>query len=214
MILQAPDLDTLRAYVAGELSADDADLVRRWLIVAGDEPTLTLVERLHAEVHARAQYWSQRPQRARFVRAVRKIRRAVGHSLEIDPFGVPLAGALRGPRPGSSDRPIELEPGREISMHLRLGAPTWVAVYALETESRCRGVFESSRRRDRDEPVMLDRVTLDLDDEPIELLAVFDPAGPIERPPANLDPAWLVSLLDARRYTFLHATIAPTPMRA
>lgn len=213
MKLDPPDLAALRAYLDETLADDEADAVRRWLIVAATPEVLTMLDDMAAErEHARARlaYWVGHPLRARLVRLAWRARCVVGNSVEIDlGQSAPLGGILgaaraRFPRSGAS-RALEVSPGRAHEVLVGLAEAAWAGVYAVGQDGSLTVLSPGSIRHMAGERVEVGGIVMDAGDAPLDLVVVFDPHGPLPAPPADANATWLATLLESTAGSVEHA---------
>lgn len=213
MKLDPPDLAALRAYLDETLADDEADAVRRWLIVAATPEVLTMLEDLAAEherARARLAYWAGHPPRARLARLAWRARCVVGNSVEID-LGqwAPLEGILGADRArfrsSGARRTLEVSPGRAYEVLVGFAEAAWAGVYAVGRDGSLTVLSPGSIRHVAGDRVEVGGIIMDAGDAPLDMLVVFDPHGPLPAPPADADATWLATLLESAAAAVEHA---------
>ncbi|MEZ4399361.1 MAG: hypothetical protein R3B06_05045 [Kofleriaceae bacterium] len=221
MTLAPPDLPTLRAYVEGTLPDDDASSVRAWLIVAGTEDVLEIVEALAAAAtHAREResYWVSHPLRARLARLAWRARSTLGDLLHIEsglaaPVGGTLRTAAEHPQRAVAGDPTQVTPDVAVDLVVTPASPVWCAAYAVADDGSLIVLPAAhGARHPAGATVEVGALMLDAG-ETLEVFVVLDSAGPLPRPPAGSDATWLVELLASPSSTrsVLSATLRAQP---
>jgi hypothetical protein len=204
MRLDPPELSSLRQYLDGTLATDKADEIRKWLIVAATPEVLEILDGLAAEIErSRAQltYWATHALRARLARLAWRARCVVGSSLELDVgHRVPLTGTLGAKRPArhpaGADETLEVSPGQECEVVVRIAEMTWFGAYAVEQNGSLLVMSSRLARHPAGDLVEAGGIVMDMEDDPVDVFVVFDPRGPLPTPPRGADGAWLAALLE------------------
>lgn len=213
MMLDPPDLAILRAYLDETLADDDADAIRRWLIVAATPEVLRMLEDMAAELEyarARLAYWAGHPLRARLARLAWRARCVVGNTVELDlGHRAPLGGALGGGRPrfqaSSAHRTLEVSPGQKYEVLVGFVEAAWAGVYAIEQSGSLSVLSPGSIQHAAGDRIDVGGLVMDAGDTPLDVLVVFDPRGPLPAPPRGADATWLAALLEPADADAAHA---------
>ena len=202
MTVSEADLARIQSYVFGELSDDEAEAVRQWLIVNADDE---LIARCLGDAQDRDTRerllgtWAIRPLRARLERTLWKARRSMTSAtialLTSEEASRHAFGTL-GPDPIEVpvDVVVAVSPGDPVDLRVRLSEAGWIAVFAVEASRRLVPLVLPVHSPAGAE-VELPGVSLGLDEDDLDVFVFFDSAATITAPPADADVAWLVDLL-------------------
>lgn len=167
------------------LLAEEAEAIRKWLIVAATPEVLPMLDDMAAEIEnarARLAYWTGQPLRARLARLAWRARCMVGHSFEFDlGHRAPPAGTLGGQRAevraSGQRRKFKTSPGETRDVLVNLAEATWFGVYAVERGGALIVLAPGSIRHAAGDRIEAGGVVLDTDDVSLDVFAVFDPQG-------------------------------------
>ncbi|HZF47694.1 MAG TPA: hypothetical protein VE093_03530 [Polyangiaceae bacterium] len=216
-----PTIEMLQAYARGDLAPEEEDTVRRWLLVRGDTSALLACYAAQDAIEQRSAqlaYWAARPIRAGLARALRRacarlLSAAEGLTVVVAEARAPAVAAL-GRRPlGEPDAPIEVTPGQIVDLRLRMPFEGRVAVFAVTSWTRLDLLLADERPRAAGEDIELPGVEVDMEDESVELYAVFSRTQALPLPEASDSPEWLARLLtqiaDRSDMSVLHRALVP-----
>ena len=206
MKLIQPDAEMLRAYVYGELTPEDAEGVRCWLIVHAGEAELTAYENLLQQRRQREvllEFWAEHPSLARLEWSWTKARRklaALPTGLGFGTSSRPMALASLGSpaRESPREQTLEVAPGEPIHYDVRPAAACYVAVYALEPDGALVELHAGTRLLEAGRPLPLPGIEFTPEDEgPLELFVMLDERAPLPSPGAEAGAEGLAGLLES-----------------
>jgi hypothetical protein len=194
-----PGVELLTAYVQGTLDDETSEGVRRWLYTGASDDELELYQVLIDErerARALLAKWAERPARAQLIRTIRNLERSARTALAT--ISESARSAELSPLSGRSrnELVLELAPGVEIEMELRLGDACHFSVFVLQYDGRVHflksGVVDAAAR------INLGAMVLEVGDSEVEIVAIMDQHGPVEAIPGGADEAWLLGLLGSQ----------------
>lgn len=206
MKLIQPDAEMLRAYVQGELTPEEAEGVRRWLIVHADETELETYEELLQQRQQREvllEYWASHPALARLEWSWVKTRRKLANlptGLGIGTSSRPMALASLGspPRDSPREQTVEVPPGEPLYYEVRPATTCYVAVYALEPSGELNPLHVGDQLQQEGTSLALKGIEFaPEDDEPLELFILSDESGPLPTPVKGDGAEWLAALVES-----------------
>ncbi|MBN1210862.1 MAG: hypothetical protein JXB05_38795 [Myxococcaceae bacterium] len=206
MKLIRPDAEMLRAYVQGELTPEEAEGVRRWLIVYADETELEAYEKLlqqRQQREALLEHWASHPALARLEWTWVKTRRKLANlptGLGVGTSSRPMALASLGspPRDSPREQTVEVTPGEPFYYEVRPATTCYVAVYALEPSGALFQLHAGDRLQQAGTPLSLKGIEFAPEDEgPLELFIVSDDSAPLPSPGEGDGAEWLVALVES-----------------
>ncbi|SES71297.1 hypothetical protein [Stigmatella erecta] len=206
MKLILPDAEMLRAYVQGELTPEDAEGVRRWLIVHADETELETYEKLlqqRQQREALLEYWASHPALARLEWSWVKTRRKLANlptGLGIGASSRPMALASLGSPPQDSPREqaVEVTPGEILYYEVRPAKTCYVAIYALEPDGTLHQLHAGDRLQQAGTSLSLQGIEFAPEDEgPLELFIASDDSAPLPSPRDGDGAEWLAALVES-----------------
>jgi hypothetical protein len=198
-----PDIDTLRAYVHGELSPEESAAVRRWMVAYADEEVLRVYEALLSErqrQEERLARWVARPLRARLDWHWSKLRhKLTAHGMRISQSLSERPAALTPLGGHASASEVELtllvDPTKTIDVRVRLGESSHVAVYVLDAHGTLHPMLTETRCFEAGEELHLAGLDLDPGEPEVDLFVLFDRTRPLPSHPGVASLDWLASLL-------------------
>ncbi|RKH72960.1 hypothetical protein [Corallococcus aberystwythensis] len=220
----SPDIDTLRAYVHGELSGEEREAVRRWLVVHADEEVLRVYEGLLAErqrQEALLASWASQPMRARVEWSWSKLRHEFStHGMRISQSlsERPAAFAPLGGRTSASEPELSLsvDPSKTVDVVVRLGQASHIAVYVVDFQGTLQAMPLEARRFEAGEELNLSGLDFGPGELEVNLFVLFDGEKPLPTPPAEAGLEWLAERLqevatDAHRLAMRRTLRVPFP---
>ncbi|WP_257463200.1 hypothetical protein [Archangium lipolyticum] len=198
-----PGIDTLRDYVHGELSREESEAVRRWLVAYADEEVLRVYEALLAErqrQQARLAHWASQPLRARVEWLWSKLRhKLTAHGMRISQSLSERPAAfspLGGHAPASQvELSLSVDPTKTVDVVVRLGEASHIAVYVVDSQGTLHPMPTEARRFEMGEELDLAGLDLEPGELEVDLFVFFDGARPLPSPPTGAGLEWLANLL-------------------
>lgn len=209
-ILQ-PDLDTLRNYVYEDLSDEEMQAVRQWLMGVTNPEILEAYESLLEERREREALLSEclaHPLRAKMERMWWRMRTKWAENLlslipKDEGFREPALQRMSGHQPAESgELVVEAAPGEVFDLVMRLEEEGYVEVFAVEEPDIVHEVYRTNAEEGPDSAeVEVSGVEMESGDERVEVIALIDLETPFPETEQSFDVAELFERLEKVKET-------------